>query len=122
MNIAELMASINKPSPFGGKMMKYGDTPSHSDHKCLTCKSSIVVKGQRVDDEIVHCKMLDKQITFKVSACSRWSGRNELEMWQMEAIAHVLVSKKGKIIGFKTPDELKHLGEDFDKGRPVIDE
>ena len=54
-------------------------TPSNAERSmCSTCRHSTIVRGCRLDEEIVVCRglsMKSERITFKVSACSSYSDQ-----------------------------------------------
>lgn len=51
-----------------------GGTPHHGgDNLCYSCRWSRVIRGQTIDEEIVHCDanhMTSIPIRFKVTSCS----------------------------------------------------
>ena len=55
----------------------HNGTPSNAESSmCSSCRHSTIVRGCRIDDEIVICRALSmksERITFKVSTCSSYS-------------------------------------------------
>ena len=55
----------------------HNGTPSNAESSmCSSCRHSTIVRGCRIDEEIVICRALSmkgERITFKVSACSAYT-------------------------------------------------
>ena len=59
----------------------YGGTPvQEGDSLCDTCRHSRIVRGRRLEDELVVCGALVMEavrITFKVTSCSEYADGRE---------------------------------------------
>jgi len=97
-------------------------TPQHGEPSlCVSCRHATVVRGMRVEDEIVECSELwsdRKFIRFPVRSCSSYSDRRQPLLKDMEEMAWILRSngRNGRI-GFVRaadlkPDERRVLSED----------
>jgi hypothetical protein len=52
-----------------------GTRPSGGSSLCATCRHATIIRGQRIDDEIVQCTgagLRATRITFKVTSCSAY--------------------------------------------------
>jgi hypothetical protein len=87
---------------------------------CLTCRHATIIRGKNLRDEIIECGLLfreDSRMTFPVTSCSGYSDRRQPTLRQMEEIAWVLRTDRGKRpIGFVPARELRP------KERYVLDE
>ena len=75
---------------------------------CFDCKHFHTVKGTRPSEEINTCTDSDVPftfITFRVTECSSFKPYNEMSLYAMTRIAHILTTKRGRIVGFKSHDE-----------------
>jgi len=82
---------------------------------CQSCRHAVVVRGARLNDEVVECRMLDepRRISFPVRFCSVYVNRNHPTIREMEEIAWVLRSDAHrKTVGFVPSRKLKS-GERF---------
>src|SRR5215475_8774439 len=87
-------------------------TPQHGEPSlCTSCRHATVVRGHRLEDEIVECSQLwsdRKFIRFPVRSCSDYSDRRQPLLKDMEEIAWILRSSgKGGRIGFVRAATLK---------------
>lgn len=95
-----------------------GGTARHDEPAlCVSCRFAKVVRGQRAQDEIVHCSQVESRITFKVTACSEYQHRQLPSLWHMEDVAWILrTDPKNKRVGFVRASEvrphLRHVLED----------
>jgi hypothetical protein len=78
---------------------------------CLTCRHATIIRGKNLRDEIIECGLLyreDSRMTFPVTSCSGYSDRRHPSLRQMEEIAWVLRTDRGKRrIGFVPARELR---------------
>jgi hypothetical protein len=69
-------------------------TPISGDTSlCSTCRSSTIVRGRTLDEELVMCSALglrSVQITFKVTSCSDYSDRRLPSYMEMLQDAWIL--------------------------------
>ena len=84
---------------------------------CLTCRRSTVIRGPRLRDEIVECRVLETRITFPVTFCTDYVNRNHPSIHDLEEIAWVLrTDPKRNRVGFVRSERLPW------KERYVLDE
>ena len=73
-----------------------GGTVDHGQRSlCESCRSSTVIRGTKLGEEIVECSQLsfdNQRVPFPVTSCSRYSNRNQASLREMEEIAWVLRS------------------------------
>ena len=85
-----------------------GTTSNQGPSLCLTCRSATIVRGAKLDDEVVACSRLsghDARLTFSVTSCSGYSDRRLPSLYDMEDIAWILRSDpKKNEVGFKPRD------------------
>ena len=78
---------------------------------CLSCRHSIVVKGARLQDEIVECGMLaspHSRITFPVHFCTEYLSRQHASIREMEDVAWVLrTDARRRRVGFVHARDLR---------------
>ena len=82
-----------------------GGTADHGQRLlCETCRWSTVIRGKRLDEEIVECLQLaevNRRVPFGVRTCSDYIDRNRPTLREMEDIALVLrVGPRRNEIGF----------------------
>lgn len=77
---------------------------------CFTCDNAHVIKGQNATP-LVRCGAMFPAITipFEVHECDRHEPMYVPSLFEMERIAHILVVKNNKIVGFQPP---KRKGEE----------
>ncbi|MGH9385596.1 MAG: hypothetical protein ACRD2N_15040 [Vicinamibacterales bacterium] len=89
-----------------------GTTTDGSMQLCPTCRYATIVRGPRLDQQIVECSQLShrgQRITFPVVECSSYSDRRQPSLYHMEDIAWVLRSDaRRRQIGFVRARDLKH--------------
>jgi len=89
----------------------HGGTVQGSDAPlCHTCRHAVVVRGGRLNDEVVECRMLDepRRISFPVTFCTDYVNREHPTIREMEEIAWVLRSDAHrKTVGFVPSRKLK---------------
>jgi hypothetical protein len=86
-----------------------GGTVQHGQSSlCHTCRRAIVVKGQRLGDEIIECSVLESRITFPVTSCTNYLNRQHPGLYEMEDIAWILRTdaRRGRM-GFVQAKDLK---------------
>ena len=87
---------------------------------CETCRWSTVIRGRRLDEEIIECSQLTGQnhrITFAVATCSDFVERVQPGLKEMQEIAWILrTDPHRKQIGFvrasRLPDEERYALKD----------
>jgi hypothetical protein len=71
-----------------------GGTVDHSQRPlCETCRWSTVIRGARLEDQIVECSQLsyrDRRIHFAVTSCSDYADRRQPSLADMQEIAWIL--------------------------------
>lgn len=91
--------------------MTYGDTPDLSSKSlCDTCTFSHITEGPRFKDKRVVCGCMHdyrKEIDFPVKKCNRYKQQNQMDLYEMKNIAHVIEQGKGGKIGFLSPEEAR---------------
>ena len=98
-----------------------GGTVDHGRRSlCETCRWSTVIRGAKLDDEIVECSQLsyhNQRVPFPVTSCSRYGDRNQASLREMEDIAWVLRSdpvrnQVGFIRSSRLSDEERYVLEE----------
>lgn len=86
----------------------HGGTPTGGSPLCHTCRYATVVRGARLKEEIIECRMVDRRISFAVTYCSQYVNKQEPTIHEMEEIAWILRSDaKRKTVGFVPSRTLK---------------
>jgi len=98
-----------------------GGTVDHGQRSlCETCRWSIVVRGARLQDQIVECSELsyrNQRVPFPVTSCTHYVGQNHPRVREMEEIAWILrTDTLRKQVGFVRSSRLK------DEERYVLEE
>jgi hypothetical protein len=71
----------------GGTMTHGGET------LCSTCSRSTIIRGRKLDEEIVDCHIIGlghRRITFRVTSCSAYTDARLPSMYQLLENAWVL--------------------------------
>ena len=98
-----------------------GGTVDHGQRSlCESCRWSTVIRGAKLQDEIVECSQLsyyNQRISFPVTSCSHYGNRNQAGLRQMEEIAWILRSdphrhQVGFIKSSRLTDEERYVLED----------
>lgn len=95
------------------RMKIEGGTPCHSDAPlCQTCVRSTIIRGQKLDEEIVLCNgrgVRDTlRITFRVTTCSDYMDARQPSMGQLLENAWVLRRPaQGRPAGFVHARDLR---------------
>ena len=87
---------------------------------CESCRWSVVIRGQRLSDEIVECSQLswpNRRIPFAVSSCSDYASRTNTGLREMEEMAWILRSdphrnQVGFVRSSKLPDDERYVLEE----------
>lgn len=78
----------------------YGGTPVNGgDTLCATCSHSRIVRGRRVDEELVVCEashLVPTRITFKVTSCSDYQDYKVPSYFELMQQAWILRPQSGK--------------------------
>ena len=73
-----------------------GGTVDHGQRPlCETCRWSTIIRGARLEEQIVHCNQLSywgQRVPFPVVSCSAYADRNQASLKDMEEIAWILRS------------------------------
>lgn len=81
-----------------------GTTTDASESLCATCRNATIVRGPRLEHDIVECGMLSgprRRVTFPVTFCTDYSDRRMPTLRGLEEIAWVLrTDNRTKTIGF----------------------
>jgi hypothetical protein len=98
-----------------------GGTVDHGQRSlCETCRWATIVRGAKLDDEIVECNQLsfrNQRVPFPVASCSGYSDRRQASLREMEQMAWVLRSDPHRNqMGFVRSSRLT------DEERYVLDE
>ena len=98
-----------------------GGTVDHGQRSlCETCRWSTIVRGPRLENEIVECSQLsyrNQRVTFPVTSCSSHADRRQPRLRDMEEVAWVLRSDPHRNqVGFVRSNRLT------DAERYVLDE
>src|SRR5262245_26733560 len=88
-----------------------GTTRHDQASLCLSCRHATVVKGHRLEEQLVFCDLLyggNNRIRFPVASCSGFASRTHPTIREMEEIAWVLrTDPNRKPIGFVAARDLK---------------
>jgi hypothetical protein len=96
----------------------HGGTPTSGEPLCHTCRHSTIIRGARLTEEIIECRIVDRGVPFAVTFCTNYVNRQHPSVHEMEEIAWILKSDaKRKTVGFVPsrslrPDERFVLDED----------
>lgn len=87
-------------------------TPNHTDPSlCFSCSNGHVIQGQTTSNMQVRCLAHISGSPIRISEaivrCSEYSRRWDTSLRDMKEIAYVLLTKKGKPIGFVSSREAK---------------
>ena len=94
-----------------------GTAPASDAPLCHTCRFATIIRGQRLDDEIIECRMVDQRIPFAATSCTRYANFDSPSLHDLEEIAWILRSDaRRKTVGFGPSKSLK-ISERF-----VLDE
>ena len=90
----------------------HGETPIHGETSlCVTCHHSTIIRGQRLDEEIVDCTaslMQGRRIPFKVTACSSYSDARRPSYGELVRMAWILTPhSKRRPAGFIRASQLE---------------
>jgi hypothetical protein len=86
-----------------------GTPTTHSESLCDTCRHSQIVRGRRLDEELVFCDMPTRsaQITFKVTSCTHYDDQRHASYMQLVHQAWILrTSSRDRAVGFVPATEL----------------
>ena len=101
-----------------------GSPPGHRYHSqtplCETCRYSTVIRGARLNDQIVECGQLfghNQRVSFPVVSCSDYADRRQASVSDMEKIAWILRSdllrsQAGFVRSSSLKDEKPHVLEE----------
>ena len=78
----------------------YGGTPANDVHSlCDSCRHSKIIRGRRIDEELVFCEashLRTTEITFKVTSCSHYDDQNTPSYYELMQQAWILRPKGRK--------------------------
>jgi hypothetical protein len=93
-----------------------GGTPEEGVSLCVTCSYGLVRRGFSAAQEEIVCRVTrpTERVPFRVRECSEYEDRRLPNLYSMQKIAWVLLTKSaGRSIGFVTSDRFRELeGED----------
>lgn len=95
----------------GLQLKIFQGTPQHGRSLCFECSNAHIIQGQAVSDLRVRCSASWDNpiwITRPVSECNEFERRMSQNKNEMEKIAWILETRKGKILGFYSAVEHKH--------------
>jgi hypothetical protein len=90
----------------------YGGTVRNDEKSlCSNCRFATIVRGQTLDDEVVHCQSITTRgmrVTFKVTSCTSHSDMDQPTYMQLLEDAWILKpGSKKRPPGFVKHSELK---------------
>lgn len=107
------------------KLKVYQGTPIHGERSlCFGCTNAQVVQGQQVSDLTVTCFLsYEKPVRMSraVVECSDFRNRKDPSRKDMERMAWILETKKGRPIGFFSPTEHAYRAKAEDLDEPEED-
>ena len=85
------------------KIKVQGGTPKSGKSLCITCKYSMVLKGQEGQEIIICRRLFDdrRPIPFKVAECSEYHPSNMPSLHEMEDMAWKIEARKRGPVGFE---------------------
>ena len=90
--------------------VRNGTPLQHADPLCETCRHASVMRGRRLDEQIVFCRgvsMEPVRITFRVVDCSDYQDEREPSYHELLSKAWILrPSTKRRAAGFVRASEL----------------
>jgi hypothetical protein len=100
--------------------IKGGTAVHHERPLCESCRWSTVIRGARLEQEIVECNQLsyrNQRVPFPVVSCSGYHHRNQPSIRELEEIAWILRSdahrtQVGFVPGKRVPDEERFVLEE----------
>lgn len=73
---------------------------------CDSCESGVVTRGGTGAAELVFCQLMDKQLSQRVTECSRYADRSAKPLWALREIAWILdVDRRRERVGFLRASE-----------------
>lgn len=94
------------------RLKVHGGTPIHGERSlCFSCRHGQTIQGQAVSDLTVFCHINFEhplRMPRAVVECTDYSRKTGQSRKEMEKIAWVLETKKGRPIGFFNPTEHKY--------------
>lgn len=72
---------------------------------CLTCRSSMLVKGPRLNDGGILCRQGIGLVTFHVSECSAYDDARKTAVWELERAAWIRMEDRKGRVRFISPIE-----------------
>ena len=100
-----------------------GGTADHGQRSlCETCRWATVVRGVRLDEQLVECQQLsyrNQRVAFAVASCSRYDDRSRPSVREMEEIAWILRSDPlrnqiGFVRSSRLPDSERYVLDEDD--------
>ena len=80
------------------------------DGLCGSCRWSTVARRSR-GPAFIRCNQFERMIQSPMVDCSRYLQAGSQTQFEMEDSAWVLEVRKGKVIGFTSPEERRKRGE-----------
>lgn len=111
------------------KFKMLNGTPDHSQPSlCFGCSNGQVIQGQTASNFTVRClaHMSGEPLIIRepVTGCTEYARRWDQSLQSMKEIAHILVTKNGRAVGFLPPKQAadKIRGGTVDKIDPQVRE
>ena len=89
-----------------------GGTPESGVSLCVTCSWGLARRGYSSAEEEVFCRAIrpSERVSYKVRECSEYEDRRLPNLYSMEKIAWILLTKSaGRTIGFVSGDRFREL-------------
>ena len=77
------------------RMKVHGGTARGEGNLCTTCSHSTITRGQKLDDEIVDCRVFGlghRRVTFRVTSCTAYHDQRLPSLMQLMDDAWVLAA------------------------------
>ena len=84
--------------------------PTNEPPLCLTCNYSTVVRGTRMGDDLVACRIFRDRVRFHVTECSSYDDSRVIPVYRLEETAWRWYSDR-----FVSPKEFARLEEAEDE-------
>jgi hypothetical protein len=93
------------------RLKVHGGTACGEGNLCTTCSHSIITRGQKLDEEIVDCRVFGlghRRVTFRVTSCTAYHDQHLPSLVELMDEAWVLQpGSKRQRAGFVKGSELR---------------
>lgn len=90
-----------------------GTRPANAPRLCDSCQYSVVMRGVRDSEQIVHCTYMRRAVGIQVTECNRYTEGYAPSLWDMRQIAWLLhTDSKRQKIGFLKASAWQEAHED----------